>query len=195
MEAKELRYTEPDPRDDLNGMDVARKGLIIARESGFEIELDDITMYKVFPDSFDPSGTVEEFLNKLPEVDEYFANKIAELKKENKVLRIKINTSLKDVIDKYIDINSKCDYIINGLMTGFKINNIDNFIITKEVESINIMKKKTIKESKCIKCGWCIKVCPYGVNPVTLANKENCTKCGLCTYICPCYINLKERLK
>lgn len=115
--------------------------------------------------------------------------------KENKVLRVKINTSLKDVIDKYIDINSKCDYIINGLMTGFKINNIDNFIITKEVESINIMKKKTIKESKCIKCGRCIKVCPYGVNPVTLANKENCTKCGLCTYICPCYINLKERLK
>ena len=115
--------------------------------------------------------------------------------KENKVLRVKINTSLKDVIDKYIDIKDKCDYIINGLMTGFKINNIDNFIITKEVESINIMKKKTIKESKCIKCCKCIKVCPYGVNPVTLENKENCTKCGLCTYICPCYINLKERLK
>lgn len=115
--------------------------------------------------------------------------------KENKVLRIKINTSLKDVIDKYIDINSKCDYIVNGLMTGFKINNIDNFIITKEVESINIMKKKTIKESKCIRCGKCIKVCPYGVNPVTLDNKENCINCGLCTFICPCYINLKERLK
>lgn len=88
MEAKELRYTEPDPRDDLNGMDVARKGLIIARESGYEIELEDITMYKVFPDSFDPSGTVEEFLKKLPEVDGYFAEKIASLKKENKVLRM-----------------------------------------------------------------------------------------------------------
>lgn len=88
LEAKELRYTEPDPRDDLNGMDVARKGLIIARESGFDIELEDITMYKVFPKSFDSSGTVEEFLAKLPQVDEYFAKKIADLKKENKVLRM-----------------------------------------------------------------------------------------------------------
>lgn len=88
LEAKELRYTEPDPRDDLNGMDVARKALIIARESGYDIELEDITMYKVFPDSFDSSGTVEEFLAKLPQVDEYFAKKIAELKKKNKVLRM-----------------------------------------------------------------------------------------------------------
>ncbi|MCI5606497.1 MAG: bifunctional aspartate kinase/homoserine dehydrogenase I [Treponema sp.] len=88
LEAKQLRYTEPDPRDDLNGMDVARKGLIIARESGYDIELEDITMYKVFPDSFDSSGTVEEFLAKLPQVDEYFAKKIADLKKENKVLRM-----------------------------------------------------------------------------------------------------------
>ena len=37
LEAKELRYTEPDPRDDLNGRDVARKGLIIAREAVFDI--------------------------------------------------------------------------------------------------------------------------------------------------------------
>ena len=88
LEAKELRYTEPDPRDDLNGLDVARKALIIARESGFNIELSDITMYKVFPDSFDSSGTVEEFLKKLPEVDDYFAKKIAELKKKGKVLRM-----------------------------------------------------------------------------------------------------------
>lgn len=88
LEARELRYTEPDPRDDLNGMDVARKALIIARESGYDIELDDITMYKVFPDSFDASGTVDEFLKKLPEVDEYFAKKIGALKKENKVLRM-----------------------------------------------------------------------------------------------------------
>ncbi|MCR5765893.1 MAG: bifunctional aspartate kinase/homoserine dehydrogenase I [Treponema sp.] len=88
LEAKELRYTEPDPRDDLNGLDVARKALIIARESGFDIELSDITMYKVFPDSFDSSGTVEEFLKKLPEVDDYFAKKIADLKKKGKVLRM-----------------------------------------------------------------------------------------------------------
>jgi len=87
-EAKELRYTEPDPRDDLNGMDVARKALIISRESGMDIELSDITMYKVFPDSFDSTGTVDEFMAKLPQVDDYFAKKIADLKKEGKVLRM-----------------------------------------------------------------------------------------------------------
>ncbi len=94
LEAKDLRYTEPDPRDDLEGKDVARKALIIARESGYDIELTDIEMFKVFPDSFDPSGTVEEFLAKLPQVDDYFNNKMAELKKQNKVLRM--GASIKD---------------------------------------------------------------------------------------------------
>ncbi|MBQ0003305.1 MAG: bifunctional aspartate kinase/homoserine dehydrogenase I [Treponema sp.] len=87
-EARELRYTEPDPRDDLNGMDVARKALIIARESGYDIELEDIKMFKVFPDSFDTSGTVEEFMERLTQVDDYFAKKIEDLKKQNKVLRM-----------------------------------------------------------------------------------------------------------
>lgn len=94
LEAKELRYTEPDPRDDLEGKDVARKALIIARESGYDIELTDIEMFKVFPDSFDPSGTVEEFLAKLPQVDDYFNKKMAELKKHDKVLRM--GASIKD---------------------------------------------------------------------------------------------------
>ena len=94
LEAKDLRYTEPDPRDDLEGKDVARKALIIARESGYDIELTDIEIFKVFPDSFDPSGTVEEFLAKLPQVDDYFNKKMAELKKQNKVLRM--GASIKD---------------------------------------------------------------------------------------------------
>ena len=94
LEAKELRYTEPDPRDDLEGKDVARKALIIARESGYDIELTDIEMVPLFPKSFDPSGSVEEFLKKLPEVDDYFAKKMVELKKQNKVLRM--GASIKD---------------------------------------------------------------------------------------------------
>ena len=87
-EAKELRYTEPDPRDDLEGKDVARKALIIARESGYDIELTDIEMFNVFPSDFDASGTVDEFMEKLPQVDEYFEKKMAELKKKNMVLRM-----------------------------------------------------------------------------------------------------------
>lgn len=94
LEAKELRYTEPDPRDDLEGKDVARKALIIARESGYDIELSDIDMIPIFPKNFDASGTVEEFLQKLPQVDDYFAKKIESLKKQGKVLRM--GASIKD---------------------------------------------------------------------------------------------------
>ncbi len=88
LEAKELRYTEPDPRDDLKGTDVARKALIIAREAGMSIELEDIEMRSIFPKDFSIEGTVDEFLKRLPELDKYFEDKMAALKKENKVLRM-----------------------------------------------------------------------------------------------------------
>ncbi len=94
LEAKQLRYTEPDPRDDLKGTDVARKALIIARESGMNIELEDIEMISIFPKDFSLEGTVDEFLKKLPELDSYFEEKISNLKKENKVLRM--GASIKD---------------------------------------------------------------------------------------------------
>ncbi len=88
LEAREQRFTEPDPRDDLGGLDVARKALIIAREAGMEVELEDITINKVFPSTFDDTGSVDVFIKNLPKLDDYFANKMAELKKENKVLRM-----------------------------------------------------------------------------------------------------------
>ena len=76
------------------GLDVARKGLIIAREAGFELELDDIIIHKVFPPEFDDSGTVEEFLKKLPQVDAYFEKVMNRLRQEKKVLRMA--ASIKD---------------------------------------------------------------------------------------------------
>ena len=87
-EAKELKFTEPDPRDDLKGTDVARKALIIARESGMSIELSDIKMNSIFPADFSIEGTVDEFMANLPKVDAYFDEKMAQLKKEGKVLRM-----------------------------------------------------------------------------------------------------------
>ncbi|MBT0585481.1 bifunctional aspartate kinase/homoserine dehydrogenase I [Alteromonas oceanisediminis] len=85
--AREKGYTEPDPRDDLSGMDVARKLLIMAREADMPLELSDITIESVLPASFDAQGSVEEFLDNLASIDVEFDKRVQSAKLENKVLR------------------------------------------------------------------------------------------------------------
>ncbi|WP_018692102.1 bifunctional aspartate kinase/homoserine dehydrogenase I [Algicola sagamiensis] len=85
--AKEKGFTEPDPRDDLSGMDVARKLLIMARESGLEQELHDIQIESVLPKDADCGGDVDTFMQKLPEIDAHFDQLIEQAKREDKVLR------------------------------------------------------------------------------------------------------------
>ena len=85
--AMELGYTEPDPRDDLSGMDVARKLLIIAREVGLRLELDDIDVEPVVP--MDVVGQVErsELISTLTTLDESFAGRISKAGEADCVLR------------------------------------------------------------------------------------------------------------
>ncbi len=85
--AHENGYTEPDPRDDLSGMDVARKLLIMAREAGLQMELDDIQIESVLPAEFDASGSVEEFMKNLANLDSVYEERIARIREEGKVLR------------------------------------------------------------------------------------------------------------
>jgi aspartokinase/homoserine dehydrogenase 1 len=70
--AKEMGYTEPDPRDDLSGMDVARKCLILAREIGWEIELSDIQVEPLMNDEAANANDVISFFEELKSYDKPF---------------------------------------------------------------------------------------------------------------------------
>lgn len=71
-EAKAKGYTEPDPRDDLSGMDVARKILILSRETGLQLELQDVEVQNLVPEDCRGEMSVEEFFKALEKHDDYF---------------------------------------------------------------------------------------------------------------------------
>jgi aspartokinase/homoserine dehydrogenase 1 len=86
-EAKKRGYTEPDPRVDLSGKDVARKLLILARETGIQMELNDIKIKQLLPASCMRAKNVEDFFHELKKNDNYFEQIRRRASDKNKVLR------------------------------------------------------------------------------------------------------------
>jgi len=86
--AKELGYTEPDPRDDLNGLDVARKLTILARLAGLEVESPTaFPVQSLIPQQLESVSSGDEFLQKLPEFDVQMEETRASAEREGKVVR------------------------------------------------------------------------------------------------------------
>ncbi len=89
-QAHDLGYTEPDPRDDLGGIDVARKALILARGLGWELEMDDVSVTGLYPEEMQ-SLSVTEFMDALPQLDAEFEHRVEAARKQGNVLRFAAN--------------------------------------------------------------------------------------------------------
>ncbi len=85
-EARQEGYTEPDPRDDLNGMDVARKILILAREVGLSLEPDQVSVEPLLPVECLEADSLENFFSALETVNDTFEDKKQQAERQGKKL-------------------------------------------------------------------------------------------------------------
>jgi aspartokinase/homoserine dehydrogenase 1 len=86
-EAKEKGFTEPDPRDDLSGTDVARKVVILAREMGLDLELDEIPVQSLVPAALAGAPTAEAFVEGLTAFDDDMSARLEQAARAGEVLR------------------------------------------------------------------------------------------------------------
>jgi homoserine dehydrogenase len=86
QEAKDKGFTEPDPRDDLGGVDVARKALILSRLLGNDLELKDVEIEPLYPVEL-AELDIPGFMKSLPQLDEEYAQRVSDAAAEGKVLR------------------------------------------------------------------------------------------------------------
>lgn len=90
-QAMQEGYTEPDPKIDLTGLDVMRKILILARESGYKMELSEIENRSFLPESALNTTTPEAFLQELEHADSYFVDLLSDASSKGCKLRYVAN--------------------------------------------------------------------------------------------------------
>ncbi|NQV89298.1 MAG: bifunctional aspartate kinase/homoserine dehydrogenase I [Parcubacteria group bacterium] len=86
-QARAKGYTEPDPRDDLSGMDLARKLVVIARELGMQVEIEDVQVENLTPEPCRNIASTEDFLERLKDHDQEFAERARLAAQDGKRLR------------------------------------------------------------------------------------------------------------
>lgn len=86
LEARALGYTEPDPRDDLSGLDVARKLVILAREAGHALSIDDVDVENLVPESL-RDLPLDDFLTRVGELDAPMRARLDAARAEGRALR------------------------------------------------------------------------------------------------------------
>jgi homoserine dehydrogenase len=94
--AMALGYTEPDPRDDLSGMDVARKALILAQLLGYEGTLDEVGVESLVPEEL-RTVTAVEFLARIEELDPIWRRRVADVRASGRVLLYRATVTAESV--------------------------------------------------------------------------------------------------
>ncbi|OOG17221.1 bifunctional aspartate kinase/homoserine dehydrogenase I [Sphingobacterium sp. CZ-UAM] len=106
-QAQELGYTEPDPRDDLGGIDFMRKMLILARDAGYAVEAEDVDLGPILPEACLKADTVDSFYAELQKENVYFEDMKARAARENKVIRYigKLENGKVSIAIQFVDEN------------------------------------------------------------------------------------------
>ncbi|WP_293881919.1 MULTISPECIES: bifunctional aspartate kinase/homoserine dehydrogenase I [unclassified Sphingobacterium] len=106
-QAQELGYTEPDPRDDLGGIDFMRKMLILARDAGYPVEAEDVDLGSILPPACLKAESVDAFYAELQRENDYFEGMKKKAEDENKVIRYigKLENGKVSIAIQFVDEN------------------------------------------------------------------------------------------
>jgi Na+-translocating ferredoxin:NAD+ oxidoreductase subunit C len=117
-------------------------------------------------------------------------------------LRVRVGTRLADIVKHLGGTTPKlARIVVGGPMTGFAVSSLD-VPITKTTSGILFLAEGEVDErpyGNCIRCGWCLDVCPMGLQPCDIASfveagkpeltaafgVAECFECGSCSYVCP----------
>jgi len=120
-DASKKGYTEPDPRIDLNGIDVTRKLTILSREAGFNLKKKDFKVKKFLPKAIQQAKTMDEFWMEINKANEYFESLATKAKNDKSKLRF-IGTITKDSAQLALkSVNKKSPF--------YHLNGSDNMIV------------------------------------------------------------------